>query len=96
MMYNVHFWYGKYGSRKSKSKFEGLVFAKNREHVHELIDNIKSEFPLIEIEYVSITGGTKTLEEIYETWDELRGIPPEKGRILNAFYQKQLIRKYLA
>lgn len=30
--YSVHFYYHKRGCRKAASKFEGIVFAKNRDH----------------------------------------------------------------
>jgi type I site-specific restriction endonuclease len=67
MIYSVHFYYHKIGSRKADSKFEGIVFAKNQDHAVELVKKLISDYQIEAEEPFSIIGGLdKTLEEIYK------------------------------
>ncbi len=96
MIYSVHFYYHKIGSRKAASKFEGIVFAKNQEHAEELVKKLISGYPIETEEPFGIIGGSdKTLEEIYNERPELIGIIPEQGYIYNEFMHRNSISRYV-
>lgn len=80
MIYTVHFYYSKIGSRKASGRFEGAVFALNEDHAEELINKLIAKYH-IKVENFSIAGGAlsrESLEEIYEERHELAGISPEQ------------------
>jgi type I site-specific restriction endonuclease len=58
MIYSVHFYYRKAGNRKAAGKFEGIVFAKDRNHAEELVRKMISDYPIKPEEPVSIIGGS--------------------------------------
>lgn len=96
MIYSVHFYYHKIGSRKASSKFEGLVFAKDQDHAEELVKKMISDYPIEAEEPFSIIGGSnKTLEEIYKERPELNGISPEQGYIYDEFSHRNSINRYV-
>lgn len=96
MIYSVHFYYHKRGSRKAASKFECIVFAKNQDHAGELVKKLISGYPIEAEEPFSIIGGSdKTLEEIYKERPELIGITPERGYIYNEFVHRNSISRYV-
>lgn len=96
MIYSVHFYYKKLLSNKSASKFEGIVFAKDKTHVEELIQKLISGFPVEVKDGIHIIGTeSKTLDEIYKERPELTRISPEQGFIYNEFAHKNAIRRYL-
>jgi len=96
MIYSVHFYYHKRGSRKAASKFEGIVFAKNQGHAEELVKKLISGYPIEAEEPFSIIGGPdKTLEEIHNERPELIGITPEQGYIHNEFMHRNSISRYV-
>ncbi|MBS4024136.1 MAG: hypothetical protein KGZ96_00510 [Clostridia bacterium] len=97
MIYSVHFYYDKTNSKKTVNKFEGIVFAKSREHAGEIIRKMISDYPIEVEEPFSIIGGLdKTLEEIYNERPELNGITPEQGYIYNEFMHKNSISRYVS
>lgn len=93
MIYSVHFYYKKLNGRKHPSKFEGIIFAANKQRVHEIIEEMINGLP-IETEPFSIIGTEKSLEEIYEERPELNGISPEEGYVYNRFSHIHNFRKY--
>ncbi|SFH29141.1 hypothetical protein SAMN05660649_04603 [Desulfotomaculum arcticum] len=94
MIYSVHFYYRKVGSRKAAGKFEGIVFAKDQNHAEELVRKMISDYPIKPEEHFSIIGGSdKTLEEIYNERPELNGITPERGYIYNEFMHRNYISR---
>lgn len=96
MICSVHFYYHKRGSRKAATKFEGIVFAKNKDHAEELVKKLISDYPIEAEEPFSIIGGSdKTLEEIYKERPELIGITPEQGYIYNEFMHRNFISRYV-
>lgn len=46
MIYSVHFYYHKRGSRKAASKFEGIVFAKSQDHAEGLVKKMVYDYPI--------------------------------------------------
>lgn len=96
MIYSVHFYYHKKGSRKAANKFEGIVFANNKDRAEELVKKILSNYPIEIEEPLSVIGGSdNTLEEIYNERPELIGITPEQGYIYNKFMHKKAISRYV-
>jgi len=96
MIYSVHFYYHKVGSRKAAGKFEGIVFAKDRNHAEELVREMISDYPIEPAEPFSIIGGSdKTLEEVYNERPELNGITPDRGYIYNEFAHRNSISRYV-
>ncbi|MCY9593967.1 hypothetical protein PC41400_14755 [Paenibacillus chitinolyticus] len=94
MIYSVHCYFHKINSRKAGSKFEGIVFAKNKEHAEEIVRALFSKYP-IEIESMSAVGREdRTLDEVYTERPELIGISPERGYLYNEYTHKVRISKY--
>lgn len=96
MIYSVHFWYSKIGSRKAARKFEGIIFAKDRDHAEGLIIvKLIGGLPIKIDGMMSIVGAEKSLQEIYKERPELSGRSPEVGYIYNELYERGKIREYL-
>jgi len=94
VIYTVHFWYKKLNSRKHPSKFEGTVFAANKEKAEELVNEMFAGLPIEVEEPMSIVGPDFTLDKIYELHPVLKGISPEKGYIYDRTAHVQRFRKY--
>lgn len=95
MIYSVHSYFSKLNSNKAGSKFEGIVFAKDRSHAEELVRGLISKYPT-KIENISVIGNSeKTLADIYTERPELIGVLPEKGYIYDEYSHSMRIRKYI-
>jgi hypothetical protein len=97
MIFSVHCYYQKNGSRKAAHKFEGIVFAKDREHASDLVERLLSDYPVSIEGMTNVAGGftEKSLEQIYDERPELIGITPEQGYIYNEQFHRNAIRKYV-
>lgn len=94
MIYSVHFYYSKVGSRKGERRFETIIFAQSKNHAEELARNLFKGYPA-KIENLNVMGGLeKSLEEIYEERPELMNVPPERGYIYDEFTYRNRIRDY--
>lgn len=94
MIYSVHGYYGKYGSRKMRSKIEAIVFASSAEHARQLVEDLFKSYPAY-LEDFSVNGGVKkSLDEIYADRPELKGIKPTTGYIYSEFSHINAIYRY--
>lgn len=94
MIYKIHSYYSKLNSRKSESKLEVLVIAKDADHAEELVLKLFKGYPYSIRDFTCRGSIDKSLEKIYEDRPELQGISPEKGYIYNEWIYKDRIRKY--
>jgi len=94
MIYSVHGYYGKYGSRKRPAKIEAIVFASSESHAEKLVKELFSAYPVYFDSFSVIHGAETDLKKIYEQRPELIGISPEKGYVYEEFTHSYTIRKY--
>lgn len=94
MIYSVHGYYGKLGSRKREAKIEAIVFASSDKHAEELVKELFSGCPVYFDRFSVIHGEETDLKKIYEQRPELIGTSPEKGYVYDEFAHSNTIRRY--
>ena len=94
MIYSVHGYYSKIGSRKHQAKIEAIVFASNEEKAVELVKGMFDGYPAT-FDYFSAMCGQETdINKIYAQRPELIGHSPDTEYIYNEIYHKNVIQRY--
>ena len=94
MIYSVHGYYSKIGSRKHKAKIEAVVFASNKDNAEQLVKSMFDGYPASFESFNVISGQEKDINKIYAQRPELRGIDTETGYIYDEFSHANTIYRY--
>ena len=94
MIYSVHGYYGKYGSRKQQNKIEAIVFARDSLLAENLVKEMFNGYPATFSSFTVIGGNEMDLEKIYAERPELMRISPDVGYVYSEFAQKRTIARY--
>lgn len=94
MIYSVHGYYGKLGSRKREAKIEAIVFASSDKHAEKMVKDLFSGYPAYFDRFNVIHGEETELKKIYELRPELIGTSPEKGYVYEEIAHCNTIQRY--
>lgn len=94
MIYSVHGYYGKYGSRKQQNKIEAIVFARDGVLAEKLVKEMFRDYPATLNAFTVIGGNEMDLEKIYTERPELMRISPDVGYVYSEFAHKRTIARY--
>ena len=94
MVYSVHGYYGKYGSRKQQNKIEAIVFARDSLLAESLVKEMFDGYPATFSAFTVVGGNEMDLEKIYAERPELMRVSPDEGYVYSEFAHKRTIARY--